>query len=422
MKYLKESLDNGLRVVLCPMNHMKSVSMGIWVGIGGRYEDDATSGVSHYLEHMLFKGTARRTAAQLTQAVEGIGGSMNAFTTEEMTCYYAKVPGGHFERGMDVLADMFRSPSFMPRDIERERSVILDELRMSIDVPSNYVFEMLREAMWPKHPLGRMLIGTEHSIKRIRRPDLVAFKKNNYTAGNIVVSVAGRIAPRSTFSYLRSKFSFVEPAPRPAFVPVKDEQSDVQLRIIPKKTEQTHFCLGVRALDRNHPDRFALRVLNAILGENMSSILFQEIREKLGLSYDISSSVERFQDTGTLLISGGVDERHLSRLLEKTLLQLKKLTRTAVPAKTLDMAKEYCVGQMLLGMEKTTSQMIYMGESELGSGGILTVEELTRKIRSVSRDDLLRVAKSLFENRRLSLAVIGPVKRRHSLRSLFHLD
>lgn len=420
--YKKYVFDNGLRLVLCPMSEMRSVAIGVWVGVGGRYENDEICGVSHFLEHMLFKGTKKRTAAQISQSIEGIGGNMNAFTTEELTCFYVKVMEDHFKQAIGVLSDMFENPAFKTKDIDRERAVILEELRMNIDVPSNFVYELLRRIMWPKHPLGRMLIGTENTLNTIKRQNLIEFKNKNYSAQNMVIAIAGKINPHEVVHEVEKKFTFLKKNLTPSFAPARDGQVKSLVKIQHKKTEQTHFCIGVRSFHRNHPDRFALRVLNAILGENMSSRLFQEIREKLGLSYDISSSVERFLDTGSLVISGGVDIRHLPKVVEKTLLELEKLKRKPISKKELNMAKKYCVGQTSLELEKTSSQMIYIGESELSSGKIFEIDEIIRKVQSVTAEDIQKVAQKLFVDEHLNLAVIGPVKNTSKIENLFSLQ
>ncbi len=422
MNYRVSKFDNGLRLVTCPMTDAKSVSIGVWVGVGGRYEEDTTSGVSHFLEHMLFKGTKKRTAKQISQAIEGVGGNTNAFTTEECTCFYAKVTDDHFDQTLDVLADMFKNPLFKPSDIERERGVILEELRMNVDVPAHRVFEILRELMWEKHPLGRMLIGTEGTIKNIKRSDLVKFKEQNYTGPNIVVSIAGSMSQAKTISQVEKKFSFLKPAKGLSYLPAVENQVKPETRFFKKKTEQTNFCIGIRALARNHEDRFALRVLNAILGENMSSRLFQEIREKQGLSYDIGSSIERFLDAGTLIISGGVDIKNLEKAVERTLKELGKVKKGSIRKEELSMAKEYSIGQLILGLEKSSSQMIYLGESEICSGNIMDIKELIRRIRAVKLEDVERVAQFLFVDKKINLAVVGPVEKERTIQNLFSMN
>ncbi len=422
MNYRVSKFDNGLRLVTCPMTDAKSVSMGVWVGVGGRYEEDKISGVSHFLEHMLFKGTKKRTAKQISQAIEGVGGNTNAFTTEECTCFYAKVTDDHFDQTLDVLADMFKNPLFKSSDIERERGVILEELRMNVDVPAHRVFEILRELMWEKHPLGRMLIGTETTIKNIKRSDLVKFKEQNYTGPNIVVSIAGSMSQAKTISQVEKKFSFLKPENGLSYLPAVENQAKPETRIFKKKTEQTNFCIGIRALARNHEDRFALRVLNAILGENMSSRLFQEIREKQGLSYDIGSSIERFLDAGTLIISGGVDIKNLEKAIERTLKELGKVKKGSIRKEELSMAKEYSIGQLILGLEKSSSQMIYLGESEICSGNIMDIKELIRRIRAVKLEDVERVAQFLFVDKKINLAVVGPVEKDKTIQNLFSMN
>lgn len=422
MNYRVSKFDNGLRLVTCPMTDAKSVSIGVWVGVGGRYEEDKTSGVSHFLEHMLFKGTKKRTAKQISQAIEGVGGNTNAFTTEECTCFYAKVTDDHFDQALDVLADMFKSPLFKSSDIDRERGVILEELRMNVDVPAHRVFEILRELMWEKHPLGRMLTGTEETIKNIKRSDLVKFKGQNYTGPNIVVSIAGSMSQAKTISQVEKKFAFLKPEKGLSYLPAIENQTKPESRIFKKKTEQTHFCIGIRALARNHEDRFALRVLNAILGENMSSRLFQEIREKQGLSYDIGSSIERFLDAGTLIVSGGVDVKNLEKAIEGTLKELAKLKKGSIHKEELNMAKEYSIGQLILGLEKSSSQMIYLGESEICSGYIMDIKELIRRIRAVKLEDVERVAQFLFVDKKINLAAVGPVEKEKTLQNLFSMN
>jgi len=415
-------LDNGVRLVISRMQEMRSVSIGIWVGIGGRYENDQESGISHFLEHMLFKGTKTKTAAEISQLIEGVGGSMNAFTTEECTCFYVKVMGKHFRQALSVMADMFRSPAFHSKDVERERGVILDELRMGADVPSQYVYDLLRKLMWPKHPLGRMLIGTQETISRLKRNNLLEFKDKNYTARNIVISVAGHINEKDVESEVRRKFSFLKPAELPKHSHAMHHQSEPSFDFVKRKTEQTHFCLGIRAYPRNHPRRFALRILNAILGENMSSRLFQEVREKLGLSYDISSSVDRFSDTGLVLISGGTEDSKIAKVIEATLKELKKLKKKTVAQSELRLAKEYCLGQAALSLEKTSNQMIYLGESELLSNKMMNVEEIFRHLKSVTAADIQLAARELFMNSGLNLAIIGQGKHASRIQRTLNLN
>ncbi|MBI1884456.1 MAG: insulinase family protein [Chlamydiae bacterium] len=423
MKYSKMRFQNGLRLAVCEMPDVRSVTLGVWVGVGGRFEEDSIAGVSHFLEHMLFKGTQKRTAVQISQAIEGVGGSMNAFTTEETTCFYAKVMAERFHEVLDVLADMVENAAFRPQDVKRERGVILEELRMNRDVPSNYVFELLGELMWPKHPLGRALIGTEETIRSLNRKDFLKFKDENYTASNIVIAVAGKVNFKEVGEAVGKKFSFLKSQkPRLNCLPVLETQKEPEVKIFKKKTEQTHLCIGVRAYHRNHQDRFSLRILNAILGENMSSRLFQVIREKMGLTYDISSSIERFSDTGSLVISAGVTLAHLPKALEGTLKELSKLAKKGVKKKEFEMAKEYCMGQVGLGMEKSSNQMVYIGESELSSGKILDFDELMAEIRAVTVDDIQRVAQDLFVDKKLNLAIVGPVQREKAVKRVFSMS
>ncbi|MDP3980000.1 MAG: pitrilysin family protein [Chlamydiota bacterium] len=421
MKYIRYILPNNLKVIICPMQHVKSVSIGIWVGVGGRYENDEENGIAHFLEHMLFKGTHTQTAMQITQSIEGVGGNMNAFTSEEYTCYYAKVPCQHTEKALSVLCDMYQDPLLKNEHIKKEKEVILEELKMHVDMPSQHVYDLLSQTIWPSQPLGRILVGTEKTINGITRRDLTRFHNQYYNASNTVVSISGAVEPGKIMTLIRRKFSKINKGKKYTFDAVREDQQKPRLSIKTHQTQQCHICVGLRALPRSHPERFAFRLMNVILGENMSSRLFQEVRERRGLSYDISSSIERFKDTGTLMISGGTDAPRLPRTLKCIFDVLYKMKKKGVTADELKRAKEYLSGQLSLSMERTTNQMIYAGECEIVEDKIMKLEDILKAIRKVNTENVKRICEVIFQDNRLNMALIGPVEDKGLILKTLHI-
>ena len=339
-------LENGLAVATVEMPHMSSVSLGIWVGVGGRYESESLSGVSHFIEHLLFKGTKRRSAREISQAVEGIGGYLNAFTSEEHTCFYAKARHDHFERLLNVLADMFLHSTLDPKEIDKEREVIKEELAMYMDQPQQYVQELLNATMWPDQPLGRSITGSVKTLDALGRTQLVEYQKQNYVAPATLLAAAGRITHREVVA-AAAKYSrkFARGA-RPRCTPAVSTQTKPSFRLLTKKTEQAQIALGIRACSRHDERRFALRLLNAVLGENMSSRLFQTVREEHGLAYSIYSANSFFDDAGDLVIAAGLDTGNLEKTLKLLLREMKRLASELVPTAELRRARDYLVGQL----------------------------------------------------------------------------
>ncbi|MCG3149358.1 MAG: putative zinc protease [Verrucomicrobiae bacterium] len=404
------TLPNGLRIITAPMPQMGSVSVGIWIGIGGRYESRRVTGISHFIEHLLFKGTHRRTAKQISQTVEGVGGYLNAFTGEENTCYYAKASDRHMAILLDVLADMYRHPKLANTDIAKERQVIKEELLMYRDQPDHYVQELLTESLWPDHPLGRALAGTPATLDAIDRATVVNFKANHYTPGKTIVAVAGHCEHADIVARVEKIF----PGPRAGkpgrYEPARDGQRAPQLKFLTKPVEQAHLAIALRSYSRHDSRRFALKLLSVILGENMSSRLFQTIREKYGLAYSIQSATSYFSDTGAFLISAGLDAKRLPKALKLILQELKKLAVRAPSAVELRRAKDYAIGQMRLGLESTSNQMMWCGEHLLAYGQVQTPAEIEQKIEAVTTDQVQEVAVAVFRDQRLNAAVITPTK------------
>lgn len=409
LKYTVSTLGNGMRVVTCEMPWMESVALGLWVGIGGRYEEKAVNGISHFLEHILFKGTKRRSAKQLSQAIESVGGSLNGFTGEECTCYMAKVRHQHLKRAAEVLADMHLNPAVRPGDVEKERAVIREEINMYRDTPQHHVLDLFNEAFWKNHPLGRPLAGTPDTISALSRDDLLKFHARNYTPLNTVCAAAGRVTHEEAVAVAAGLFPGAARAPLPSFLPACPPRRQPELLAQRKGTEQTHFCLGVRGYAREHPDRYALNLMSIALGENMSSRLFQRIREKHGLAYAIHSSVARYRDAGAFTVYAGVENKNTRRAIALIMKELAAVKREGIRKVELSHAKEYWIGQLSMELEKTMNNMLTIGESLLCSGRILTKGEILSKIAEVRLEDVQRVASDVFANAGLGMAAIGPL-------------
>jgi predicted Zn-dependent peptidase len=409
--YQVTQLDNGLTVATAEMPHMASVSLGIWVGVGGRHEPEDISGVSHFIEHLLFKGTRKRSAREISQAVEGLGGYLNAFTSEESTCFYCKARHDHFDELLEVLADMFLHSTFDPAEIVKERGVIKEELAMYMDQPQQYVQELLNATMWPNQPLGRSITGSEKTLDRISRAHLLDYQRTNYVASATLVAAAGRIQHPQVVKALGRYASKFRRGSRARHAPALSTQSKPALRLATKQTEQTQLALGVRACSRHDERRFALRLLNAVLGENMSSRLFQTVREDQGLAYSIYSVNSFFDDTGDLVISAGLDLDKLEKTLPIILHELKRLTRRLVPPSEFRRARDYLVGQLDLSLENSESQMMWLGEHWLGYGRIISPNEVKRQLTRVQAGQVRALARELFRPDHFNLALVSPLKR-----------
>jgi len=403
-------LPSGVRVATAKMAYMESVSVGVWVGVGGRYEPARLSGASHFIEHLLFKGTPRRNARQISQTVEGIGGYLNAFTSEETTCYYAKASHEHLDTLLDVLSDMYLHPRFAAADIDKERGVIKEELLMYRDQPDHYVHELLTETLWPKHPLGRSLTGTAKTLDAMDRRALLDFKHRKYVAANTVVAVAGHCQHDDIVRRIEKMLTMPRNGRSPSFSPAHEAQRAAKLRFFTKNCEQSHLAIGVRGYSRHDARRYALKALSVILGENMSSRLFQVIRERHGLAYSIQSSTTYFADTGALLVSAGLDTKRLHRALVLILAEMRKIARQPPSAVELQRAKDYAIGQMRLGLESTANRMMWLGEHLLAYGEIPSPAEVERRVTAVTAADVQKAAADIFRDNHLNVAVITPSK------------
>jgi predicted Zn-dependent peptidase len=408
--YQLTRLKNGLTVAAAEMPHMASVSLGLWIGVGGRYEPAELNGVSHFIEHLMFKGTRRRSAKEISQAIEGIGGYLNAFTGEESTCFYSRARHDRFEELFDVLTDMLLNSKFDPADIDKERGVIKEELAMYLDQPQHLVHEILNEALWPDLPLGRPLTGTEKTLDGMSRAELLGFQRRNYVTPCTLVAVAGNLRHRhivKTVARLADRFPCGE---RPSYVPARYQQRRPEVRLRTKATEQTQLALGIRTCSRHDDRRYALRLLNTILGENMSSRLFQVVREDRGLAYSIYSTLSFFDDVGTMTISAGLDVDNLNEALALIGGELRRLKETLPGAAELRRARDYVLGQLDLSLESTDNQMMWIGEQLIGYGKIIPPAEIKQRLREVKPSDIRAAARGFFRPERLTLALVSPLK------------
>lgn len=403
-----EQLPSGVRVVTAPMPHVESVSLGVWIGAGGRCESARQSGVSHFLEHILFKGTARRTAREISQAIEGRGGDINAFTQEESTCYYARVAAPYTWQALDVLTDMILHPRLAPADIKKERDVIIEEIMMVRDQPHQQVEETLGELMWLNHPLGRPLAGTCESVRGIGREELLAYKRRHYVPSNIVIAFAGKVEHAACVERVRSAFPEAGGAAPEPFAPLGRAVRRKPLEVLSKEVEQAHLALGFRTFGRRDPQRFALKLLSVILGENMSSRLFQVVREQYGLAYAIQCGGHLFHDTGAFIVTGGLDRDRLDRALPLIARELRRIKEKPVGRAELERARDYSIGQIQLGLESTTSQMMWIGEHILAYGRVKAPEEGIQSLKKVTATDIQQLANRIVCGPQASLAMVLP--------------
>ena len=419
--YEKSVLVNGLRVITGTMPHTRSVCINIFIGAGSRYESEEEAGTSHFIEHLCFKGTQRRaTAKEIAEAIEGVGGMLNGGTDKEFTVYWCKVARPHFSIALDLTVDMLRNSRFDAQDMERERSVIIEELNESMDSPQHRVNMLIDEVVWPAQPLGRDIAGSKETVSALSREMLLGYLGRQYGPSNTVVSVAGNIGHEEVSSCMSEILGDWAVATPRSLYPADDRQDEPRLRIEHRDTEQVHLCLAVRGLPINHPDRFNLDLLNMVLGEGMSSRLYLEIRERRGLAYDIHSYVDHFLDSGAVTIYAGVDLKNVADTIA-VILETLACLKDEVPALELAKAKELAKGRLLLRMEDSRSVAGWLGGQELLTGQILTVDEVTSIIDAITPQDLKRVAAQLLLTEKLNLAIVGPAGGEDRFHSLLEL-
>ncbi|MBI4367776.1 MAG: insulinase family protein [Candidatus Omnitrophica bacterium] len=409
--YKQSVLSNGLRVISHQLKPRDSVGLAIWVRVGGRFEAKSISGISHFVEHMLFKGTKHRTTKQIKEEVEGVGGMLNAFTGEESTCYFVKIPKAHLALAFNVLQDMVNHATLDPKEFNKEKPVILEEIKMYLDLPSQHVHEMMSELLWPEQALGRPIAGTLKSVSNLKRSDLAKHVKSYYHPRNILVTACGEIdhdeiRDLTARHFDRGGNGRISQFPKALF---STHSKKNHFWFLDKKTEQTHFVLGFHGLSRNHPDRYQLALLNVILGANMSSRLFEEVRERRGLAYEIKSGLGFYDDTGSIVISAGVEPRKAPLAIRVIMRELGRFKRKPVTEGELRRAKDYFLGQLLLGLEDTLDHALWYGEHILYGGKLPNLEEIRQKIEQVTQCDIQKLAGRFFKTGGVHLSLIGPL-------------
>jgi predicted Zn-dependent peptidase len=421
MRYKKIKLKNGLRIITAPMQGTQTVTVMVAVGVGSRYESEKKAGISHFLEHMMFKGTEKRpNTLIISSEMDAIGAEFNAFTNKDRTYYYAKSDAKHLPIIMDVIADIYLNSKFEQAEIDRERGTIIQEINMYQDIPMSIVADEFEKMLYRGNTLGREIIGYKKTVEEMKRRDFLDHIKKYYLANDTVIGITGKIKPSLAKKMVVKYFSRMEKGKKPDFQKVKEKQIKPELYLYHKKTDQTHLVIGCRTYRQGHPDRFALSLLSVILGGNMSSRLFIEVRERKGLAYYVGSGVENYEDCGYIGARAGVAHDKLEETIRTILSEFKKMTKEKVGQKELQKAKDYIKGKSVMGFEESDEVAMYFVDQELRKKKIETLEEIFKKFDKVKPGDILRVAKDIFQNNKLNLAVVGPHKNHRKIAKLLN--
>ncbi|MFA5068434.1 MAG: pitrilysin family protein [Candidatus Izemoplasmatales bacterium] len=407
--YKKITFKNGLRLITVPMENANSVTVLILVGTGSKYETKDINGISHFLEHMFFKGTQKRkNTLEISETLDSIGGEYNAFTSKEITGFWAKVDKKHSDIALDWITDIFLNSKFDAKELEREKGVIIEEVNMYLDTPMAYVSDLFEKLLYKDQPAGWMVIGEKENILSFDRKKLLDYYNSHYSMPNVVVCVAGSINQKDIENKIENYFEIARPESSGQKIKVIEHQKNPEILLYNKKTDQTHFCLGVRAYDQNHPGKYALTLLSIILGGNMSSRIFIKVRERNGLAYSIHTSTDISTDAGYLVTQAGIDHKNLEKSIKLILEEYKDLKNNKIFEKELQKAKDYLKGKMFLSLDSSSKQASYYATQELLEKNILTPEQEFERIDKVSVNDIKKVAEDIFVSSKLNLALIGP--------------
>ena len=400
------SLANGVRVITEAMPHVRSVSVGVWIGTGSRRETTEQNGICHFIEHMLFKGTTKRSAEDIARSVDSIGGNLDAFTAKELVCFNTKVLDQHLALAFDVLADLVLHPLFREEDIEKEKGVILEEIKMEADSPDYLVHEIFSSNFWKDHPLGKPILGTRETVKRFDRSMVQSYYQGVYAPANLIVTAAGNLTHDGLVALVREHFSSLPPgAPAP---PDNVPSTHARIALRHKKAlEQVHLCLGVPSYPLPHQERFACYVLNTLLGGGMSSRLFQNIRERQGLAYAVFSELNPYRDTGCLSIYAGTSIESARKVVESITNEFHQLKQQRVTDEELRRAKDHLKGSLMLSLESTASRMSNLARQEMYFGHFFSLDELVESIEAVTADDVQRIAQTFFDPKQIALTILG---------------
>jgi predicted Zn-dependent peptidase len=414
--YNKAVLDNGLRVITSTMPHSRSVCLAILVGAGSCYESEEEAGISHFAEHLFFKGTQRRpTSKEITQDIEGVGGIINAGTDKELTIFWCKVAKSHFPIALDVLSDLLLNSLFDSKEIEQERRIISEEINMNLDLPQQRISMLIDELLWPEQALGREVIGYKETVSSITREQLLNYVARRYMPNNTVLSIAGNIQHEEAVAQIEPLFSKWAAGELITGYITDDKQTEARLRIEPKDIEQAHLCLAVHGFSRSHPQRFTIDLLNTVLGGGMSSRLFTEIREHRGLAYDIHSYTEHFLKSGSFAIYAGVDPQKIETAVVAILEEMSQI-KQGITANELTRAKELSKGRLYLRFEDSQNVALWYGGQEILTQQILDIDDVISIVDAITIDELKGVAEEIITDNGLNLAVTGPIKEEESYR------
>ena len=421
MQYKKTTLGNGLRIITAPMGGTQTATVIVMVGVGSRYETEKEAGISHFIEHMLFKGTEKRpNTLAISEELDSIGGEFNAFTGKDRTAYYAKVDARHVDRAMDVIADMFLNSKLESEEIDREKGTIIQELNMYEDTPVRYVGDLFEHTLYGGHPLGREIVGFKDTINSFSRKTFTSYMKKFYLAEDTVVCVAGKFDEKKVLEALKKHFGGVAKGKKPVCKKIIEKQKQPVVNIKYKKTDQTHLIVGARAYHQDHKDRYALSLMGIILGGNMSSRLFIEVRERRGLAYSVHTDFDAYEDCGYLATQAGVEHANLAKTVEVIMKEYKKVADAGVSEKELQMAKDFIKGKSVMGLEASDEVALFFIDQEIKRKKIVTVDEFFARIDAVSAKDIQRVAKDIFVAAKMNMAIIGPHKNKAVLQKLLH--
>ena len=407
--YRKTTLDNGIRVVSETIAHVRSVSLGVWANVGSRDEGPAQNGISHFLEHMVFKGTRNRNVREIAQSLESLGGYLNAFTTKEQTCFYARVLDTYVGEAMDVLADLVLNATFGRQEMEKEKQVVIEELKNAEDDPEDIIHDYFERSLFPEHSLGFPIIGTEENVRQFRREDLRAHITEHFVPGRIVVAAAGNVNHDQLVRLVRKYFNRLKTDPAPGYRPPGPlTLAGASKTEYTRPINQAHICMGTVGYSIKHRDRYPLMVANALLGEGMSSRLYQTIREKHGMAYTVYSFVNLLSDTGVFGTYLGTDRKNIQPAMDLVFHELRKLKTRPVPATELKRTKAQIKGSMMLGLENMSGRMIRLGSAELSVETYVSLDSILRRVDAVSPDHIMAVAKDLFNEDHFTSVVIRP--------------
>ena len=415
-KFFKSSLSNGIPVVAANIPYLRSISIGIWFKVGSRNETPKLNGIFHFLEHLAFKGTKRRSAHKIAIEMDSIGGHINAFTSREYTCYSAKVLGEHLPIAVDILSDILLRSVFDPAEIERERRVILEEINMRDDSPDDYIFDMFYKKAWSDHSLGLPIQGYPETVKRITRQHILTYMKKFYASNNIIISVSGNIDFPALMDLLEKHFGDFKRSNEIKTSPAHKLKSGVACKH--KKLEQVHICLGTTGVKINDEQRYECYLLNTILGGSMSSRLFQKIREERGLAYSVHSSNYSYLDTGIFLVYAATGIKNYSTTLELIVQEIRNIKNSKINKKELQKAKNQLKGMLMLSLESSGSRMVQLAKEEMYFEKHFTLDEMIKNIDKVTADGIKNLANRLFDNQLFTLALLGAVKETKELKNI----